>query len=197
VELKNEFEVAVPAEQAWPLLLDVGTVIQCVPGAELIERNADDSFKGRISVKLGPVMLTFEGIAKFDEIDPQARRVRVSGRGTDKKGRGSAIATVNMQLTQNGASSKVTTVTDLQLSGTVAQYGRGVGLIADLSQQIVDEFTANLNRRIIETAARAPGEAQASPAPQLAVKPISGLRLATKMLWRSLARLFGQRTRAL
>jgi uncharacterized protein len=197
VVLTNEFEVAVPAEQAWPLLLDVGTVIQCVPGAELLEQNDDGSFKGRVSVKLGPVMLTFEGIAKFDEVDPKARHVRVSGRGTDKKGRGSAIATVNMQLTQNGESSKVTAVTDLQLSGTVAQYGRGVGLIADLSQQIVDEFSANLNRLIVETATSTHDQAPASPAPQPAAKPISGFRLMMTMLWRLLARLFGQRTRAL
>ena len=197
MELKNEFTVDVPAERAWPLLLDVATVIPCVPGAELIEQLSDGSFKGRISVKLGPVLLTFEGIVKFDEIDPLARRVRVNGRGADKKGRGSALATVMMQLTPNGALSNVTTVTDLQLSGAVAQYGRASGLIADLSQQIVDVFAANLNRRIVAAAAPESGEPHPFPATQPAVKPLPGFRLALRALWKSLTRLLGKRERTL
>jgi uncharacterized protein len=196
VELKNEFKIDVPAERAWPLLLDVATVIQCVPGAELIEQLSDGSFKGRISVKLGPVLLTFEGVVKFDEIDPLARRVRLNGRGADKKGRGSAFATVVMQLTPNGALSNVTAVTDLQLSGTVAQYGRASGLIADLSQQIVDEFTVNLNRRIVAAVARTPEEPHPFSATQPAVKPLPGFRLALRALWKALARLLGKRVRA-
>ena len=186
MQLKNEFEVDVPVGQAWPLLLDVASVVECVPGAELLEKLDDGGFKGCVSVKLGPVLLTFEGVAKFDEIDAAAHRARVNARGADKKGRGSAIATVTMQLTADGDSSKVTAITDLQLSGTVAQYGRASGLIADVSQQLVDDFAKNLNRRITEAATPA---ASVAPTMHEPAKPISGFGFISRLLFRSLARL--------
>jgi len=38
--------------------------------------------------------------------------------------------------------------TDLTLSGAVAQYGRAQGVIADVSQVMIDTFAENLKRRI-------------------------------------------------
>lgn len=197
MELKNEFEVNAPVEQAWPLLLDVADIAQCVPGGELLERLDDRSFKGRVSVKLGPILLTFEGIAKFVEIDSAAHRARVEARGADKKGRGAAQATVTMQLTAMGSSSKVSVVTDLQLSGSVAQYGRASGLIAEVSQQLVNEFAGNLNRRIGESTAvgaAADGRIASGPPSHSVAKPISGFRLAWRLLGNILARIFNNFT---
>jgi carbon monoxide dehydrogenase subunit G len=193
VELKNEFEVNMPADRAWPLLLDVPEIVQCVPGAELLNKLDDRSFKGRVSIKLGPILLTFDGIAKFAEIETATHRTRVEARGTDKKGRGSAQATVMMQVIPNGALSKVSLVTDLQLFGSIAQYGRASGLIADVSAQLVDEFAANLNRRIMEsvsTSVSADTRSAPKPATRAPVKAISGFGFALRVLWRSLTRLF-------
>jgi carbon monoxide dehydrogenase subunit G len=169
-------------EQAWPLLLNVADIARCVPGGELLDRLDDRSFKGRVTVKLGPILLTFEGIAKFTEIDSAAHRARVEAIGTDKKGRGTAQAAVTMQVVPIGSTSKVTVVTDLQLSGAVAQYGRASGLIAEVSQQLVNEFAENLNQLIGEpdVAGNAASENISATQPSRpAVKPISGFRLAS------------------
>src|SRR6185312_1866494 len=155
MELKNELEVRAPIEKAWPLLLDVASIAECVPGGELVEKINDRSFKGRVSVKLGPVLMTFEGIANFIEISEEQHRTRVEARGSDKKGRGTAHANVVMQLTPNGVSTAVSIVTDLQLAGSVAQYGRASGLLAEVSRHLVDDFSANLNKRIESAAAGA------------------------------------------
>jgi uncharacterized protein len=192
VELKNEFTVNAPVEQAWPLLLDVASIADCVPGGELVEKVDDRSFKGRVSVKLGPVLLTFEGDANLVETNEGDRRVRVKARGTDKKGRGTAQANVVMQLAPQGTASTVSIVTDLQLAGTVAQYGRATGLIAEVSRQLVGEFAANVNRRI-ETLAPSPEIAPVA-AQQLGAKPISAGRLALRVLSAWMARLFGAAT---
>lgn len=188
MELKNEFEVGVPAEQAWPLLLDVASVAECVPGGELVEKIDDRTFKGRISVKLGPVLLAFEGIAHFTEIDETAHFARVEARGSDKKGRGTAQANVAMQLAPNGAGTRVSIVTDLQLAGSVAQYGRASGLLATVSQHLIDEFSANLNRRIAGSAAPAAAASPATPPHRPA--PISAWKVAWRILSDAIARLF-------
>jgi carbon monoxide dehydrogenase subunit G len=192
VELKNEFEVSVPIEQAWPLLLDVASVAECVPGGELVEKISDRSFKGRISVKLGPVLLTFEGLATFNEIDEGTHCARVEARGTDKKGRGTAQANVVIRLLPNGTVTKVSIVTDLQLAGSVAQYGRASGLIAEVSQHLVDDFSANLNRRIAQSVAgAATGEGDTPAAPlRSTARPVSALEIAFRVLSNALARLF-------
>ena len=195
MELKNEFEVRAPAERAWPLLLDVASIAGCVPGGELVEKLDDRSFKGRISVKLGPVVMAFEGVARFTEIDDVGRRTRVEARGSDKKGRGTAQANVVMQLVPNGAATKVSIITDLQLAGSVAQYGRASGLLAEVSQHLVDEFSANLNRRIGNSAAdvAAAGSKAATVADDRAA-PISAWTIVMRVLSNSIARLFRRLT---
>jgi carbon monoxide dehydrogenase subunit G len=189
VELKNEFSVATPIENAWPMLLDVASIVHCVPGGELLEQLDERSFKGRVSVKLGPMLLNFEGIAKFVEIDVPARRARIDARGTDTKGRGAAQAKVKLQLEPDGSSTKVSILTDLQLSGSVAQIGRASGLIEEVSQHLIGEFADNLDRRI------AGGSSATAAAPAETPAPISGFRLAVQVVRGMLARLF-RRVRA-
>ena len=196
MELKNEFEVSAPIEQAWALLLDVASVAECVPGGELIERISDRLFKGRISVKLGPVLLAFEGVTNFTEIDEAAHCTRIEARGSDKKGRGTALANVVMRLIASGDATKVSIVTDLQLAGSVAQYGRASGLIAEVSQHLADAFSTNLNRRIGHAAAVAATDVNGSPdaLARSVAKPISALGVAFRILTNSIARLFKRLT---
>src|SRR6516165_12517765 len=100
-----------------------------MPGAELTEIVDHRTYKGKIAVRLGPVSLAFAGLITFEELDNATYRARVKAQGTDAKGRGGANATSSFRLEPVGAGSKVLVHTDLLLSGAVAQYGRGVGVI--------------------------------------------------------------------
>src|SRR5262249_38960715 len=100
-----------------------------MPGAELTEVVDDKTYKGKIGVRLGPVELAFAGTVKFEERDAAARTARVKAQGNDAKGRGGANASASFRIEPAGAGSKVLVHTDLALSGSVAQYGRGVGMI--------------------------------------------------------------------
>ena len=195
MELKNELVVQAPLQQAWPLLLDVASIAECVPGGELVEKIDDRSFKGRVSVKLGPILLTFGGIANFTEIDEANHRTRVEARGSDKKGRGTAQADLVMQLIPDGAFTKVSIVTDLQLAGSVAQYGRASGLLAEVSQHLLDDFSENLNRRIRNSPA--PGDVDnvgQHPVVTSAATPISAWTIVVRTLSSSLMRLLKKLT---
>ena len=200
MKLINEFDIPLPPAQAWPLLLDVERIVTCMPGAALIERVADDSYKGRVSVRLGPVTLAFEGIAKFVTIDPVARIARVEAQGLDKKGRGGAHATVAFTIEPKGDISKVIIDTDLQLSGSVAQYGRASGVIVEVAKDLVRQFSNNLHRDIQAGGAGAIGDAANHSAkaqtPVESPQAISGLELAARALWNtvlaSVKRMFGR-----
>jgi carbon monoxide dehydrogenase subunit G len=201
VEFDNSFEVPLPPAEAWPVLMDIKRIAPCMPGAELTEVVDDKTYKGKIGVRLGPVALTFAGTVMFEEIDNTNHRARVKAQGTDAKGRGGANATASFRLEPVAGGSKVLVHTDLALSGSVAQYGRGVGMIQATAAQIINQFAGNLKAQLAATsqgatAAAAPGaavpgaSAPAASAPPPAAKPISGFSLMAKVLWDAIVRLF-------
>ncbi len=162
MELHNSFEVPLPPAEAWNVLLDIPRIAPCMPGAELTEVVDDKTYKGKVSVRLGPVALAFQGTATFEGIDAQAHTAKVKAQGADTKGRGGANAIVTFGLEPAGAGSKVVVDTNLNLSGAVAQYGRGAGMIQAVAAQLIGQFAENLRAEI---AASAPAPAPvAAPA---------------------------------
>jgi carbon monoxide dehydrogenase subunit G len=193
MEFDNSFEVPLPPAQAWPVLMDIKRIAPCMPGAELTDVVDDRTYKGNISVRLGPVALTFAGTVKFEEIDNESHKARVRAQGADAKGRGSAQAAAMFRLEPAGGGSKVLVHTDLSLSGAVAQYGRGVGMIQATAAALISQFAGNLKRELAQHDA-APAQSPTAPAaPPAAAKPISGLSLIARVLWESILRLFGKR----
>src|SRR5690242_3679594 len=140
MEFDNSFEVPLPADDAWKVLMDIRRIAPCMPGAELTEVVDDRTYKGRIGVRLGPVALTFAGTVKFEAIDAAVRTARVAAQGSDAKGRGAANAVTSFRLEPAAAGTRVLVHTNLALSGAVAQYGRGVGIIQMTAAQIVTQF---------------------------------------------------------
>jgi hypothetical protein len=212
MEFDNSFEVPLPVGDAWALLMDIGRIAPCMPGAALTDVVDAHTYKGRIGVRLGPVALTFAGTVKFEEIDDANRRARVTAQGSDSKGRGAANAAASFRLEPTGGGTKVLVHTDLTLSGAVAQYGRGVGIIQLTAGQIITQFANNLKAQLAKEGAQAAAAAQAGAHPSSApsapptspqsappprptapaAEPISGFALMTSVLWRFLTRLFGR-----
>lgn len=148
MEFDNSFEVPLPPASAWPVLLDVPRIVQCMPGAELTDVVDSTTYKGRVSVRLGPVNLSFAGTVSFSEIDPVAHSASASARGNDSKGRGGASATVRFKLDPSEAGSRVAVHTTLTLTGSVAQYGRATGVVRELAGQLTSEFAQRLRAQI-------------------------------------------------
>lgn len=195
MDIKNSFEIPLPPEEAWKVLMDIPRIAPCMPGAELTGQTPDGGYDGKISVKLGPVALSFSGVAYFVERDDQARRALVKAQGSDQKGRGGANALVTFQLSPSGTGSRADISTEVTLSGLVAQYGRGAGIIQGVATQIVNQFADNLRALIPSSqggsaapAAQASHQTAAAPA----AKPISGFSLILSVLWQSLSRLWSR-----
>ena len=190
MELTNEFVVAVPIEQAWALLTDVERIAPCLPGAELQEVEGDD-YRGIVKVKVGPITASYKGTARFEEKDDTAHRGVLKAEGRETRGQGNASATIVATLSPSGEGTKVEVVTDLAITGKVAQFGRGV--LADVSGKLLEQFVHNLESMVLapaaaagdtgsaaEVAAAPSAEAPATPAPKAAGAAKSSRSKATK-----------------
>ena len=146
MDLNHEFTVAVPVEDAWRILTDVERIAPCLPGAQLQEIEGD-TYRGIVKVKVGPIQAQFKGQANFIERDDTAHRVVLKGEGRDTTGKGNASAIITAELTSIDANNTgVKVLTDLSVTGKVAQFGRGA--MADISDKLLAQFVVNLNTLI-------------------------------------------------
>jgi carbon monoxide dehydrogenase subunit G len=210
MEFDNAFEVPLPPGPAWKVLMDIERIAPCMPGATLTEKVDERTYKGKVGVRLGPVSLSFAGTAKFEEIDEPNRTARVRASGVDAKGRGGANSIVTFRIEPAGEGSKVLVHTELSLSGSIAQYGRGAGMIQEVAAQLIKQFAGALHREI-GTDARpvaappvaapaAPVSRDVPPHPALRpivepppARPISGFALLLRVLWGSMQRWFSSK----
>jgi len=170
VQLEHIFTVPVGIDEAWPVLLDIERLAPCMPGAALESVDGDD-FTGSVKVKLGPISLTYKGKASFVEKDVAAHRAVIDARGRDARGNGTAAAKVTATLAEADAATIVTVLTDLEITGRPAQFGRGV--MEDVGNKLIGQFAECLAGKLsADGAAEAPDVAGARAAPGPAAAPV-------------------------
>jgi carbon monoxide dehydrogenase subunit G len=161
MDLSSEFEVPLSIDEAWSVLTDLERVAPCLPGAQLDEIEGDE-FRGRVKIKVGPITVEYKGTAIFLERLPETHVAVLRAQGRETKGQGSAAATVTATLEEAGASNtKVSVLTELDISGRVAQFGRGA--LADVSSKILGQFAANLEKDLASGAGAAKSPAGSAP----------------------------------
>jgi carbon monoxide dehydrogenase subunit G len=170
MQLEHSFTVPVGIDEAWKVLLDIERIAPCMPGAAVDTIDGDD-FTGTVKVKLGPIALTYKGKASFVEKDEAAHRAVISAQGRDARGNGTASAKVSATLSHQGDGTKVDVVTDLDITGKPAQFGRGV--MVDVGNKLIGQFADCLAGKL--TSGGAPAEASAG-----AAAPAAGAASATK-----------------
>jgi uncharacterized protein len=147
MQLTNQFTVPLPPKDAWSFLMNIQEIAPCFPGVELTEYIDENIQKGRIKVKLGPVSMVFVGTLEFKNKDDKNLRANVSANWREEKGRGSAQSDIQFQLIACDQGTLVNIESEVQLAGQVAQYGRGVGMIAEISNQLISKFASNLEQK--------------------------------------------------
>ncbi len=164
MELINEFTVNRPIHEAWAVITDVERIAPCLPGAQLQEIEGD-SYRGVVKVKVGPISAALKGEAHFLERDDANYRAVLKGDGRDTKGNGNASAIITASLQQiTPTSAKCTVHTKLDMTGKVAQFGRGA--LADISGKLMLQFSKNLDAMLEKDAAEpAPATAPTAAPP--------------------------------
>jgi carbon monoxide dehydrogenase subunit G len=147
MELTNDFEVAVSLDEAWKVLTDVERIAPCLPGAQLQEVEGDE-YRGIVKVKVGPITASYKGAASFLELDEMSHRAVLRAEGRETRGQGNASATITAMLAETASGgTKVSVVTDLNITGKVAQFGRGV--LGDFSAKLLEQFVSNLETTVL------------------------------------------------
>ena len=146
MKLENEFTVDAPVDEAWNVMLDLERVTPCLPGAALTEQEGDE-YRGKMTVRLGPVKQEYKGTVKIEETDEESHRAVLKADGKDARGQGTASATITSTLNEENGGTKVKVETDMQLTGRAAQFGRGVQ--QDVARKLLNEFADCLEREIL------------------------------------------------
>ncbi|MGA1723007.1 MAG: SRPBCC family protein [Ilumatobacteraceae bacterium] len=161
--ITNEFTVNLPIDEAWPIICDVERIAPCLPGAELQEIEGT-TYRGVVKIKLGAITANFKGEAEFVERDDTAHRAKLAASGRDTGGRGNARADVTAEAESlSPTSTKCTVTAELNITGKVAQFGRGI--MGDVSKKLMDQFSSNLNTMLDEERAGVADAPAPAPAP--------------------------------
>ena len=211
-KIAERFEVQAPVDRVWKYLIDPASVVQCLPGAELLETQDDGTFVGQIKVKVGPLSMSYKGKGSFTEMDEATHTARMVGEAREVGGSGSTKVTMVSTVTAlEGGGSAVSVDADINLVGRIVQFGRG--MIEEVSRQMFRQFATCVKGRLeVEepphpassstdsepTAAADPGapsSATGTPEPAMRsavpeTKPISATSVGLRALWAIIARFF-------
>jgi carbon monoxide dehydrogenase subunit G len=212
MQLENSFTVKAPPDRVFAYLLDVNKVVGCVPGAELSEIIDPTTFKGKVKVKVGPITVAYSGTARIVDRDDANHSAVLEGEGRETTGPGSARAKATMTVSADGDGSMVKVLTDYNVAGRVAQFGRGV--MEDVSRRLVNEMAACIKANVeagepgagtgpaaasgAAAAESGAGNQQPGPAgaaaPMATAKPVNALGLLFSVLWSRVRGIFSPRS---
>jgi carbon monoxide dehydrogenase subunit G len=202
MKLEQAFDVKAPVQTVWETLIDVERVAPCLPGAE-ITGSENGVYQGNFQVKIGPTTASYRGQLEMESLDEAARTATMKARGQDKRGQGSANATIVSKLSETPEGTHVEVVTDFTITGTLARFGRG-GMMQDISNRLLRDFAACLEKRLgageeaavaaaPEAAAAGAAPVEAAPGAPEQAPPVKGISLFFSVLWERMKRLFSRK----
>jgi carbon monoxide dehydrogenase subunit G len=188
-KIEERFEVKAPVERVWNYLIDPKRVVQCLPGAELLEQQDERTFLGAIKVKVGPLSMSYKGQAKFTEINDETHQVRMVGDAREVGGSGSTkISMLSTVSPLAGGGSEVLVTADIDLVGKIVQFGRG--MIEEVSRQMFRQFSTCV-RQQLEVADEPPSLGQPAVQPaEPEPKAVAAAPLAFRAFWAIIVRFF-------
>jgi carbon monoxide dehydrogenase subunit G len=189
-KIEERFEVQAPVERVWKYLTDPKRVVECLPGAELIEQKDEHTFLGAIKVKVGPLSMSYKGQAKFTEINEQTHQVRMVGDAREVSGSGSTKVSMLSTVSPlaNGGS-EVLVNADIDLVGKIVQFGRG--MIQEVSKQMFRQFSTCVKKHleVAEEPPPPPQQPENNPT-ESEPKAVAAAPLAFRALWALIVRFF-------
>ncbi len=148
LEFNNTFTVPANPELVWKVMTTPSIAVPCMPGALIEELLGASGFKGLVNLRVGPVQLQFKGDGEFKDLNYTDKSGLLYVKGSDTKGRGTFLVDMNFVLVEEGLQTLVKVHTTLKLSGMVAQYGRGMGVVKEITTQLTNQFAKNISDQV-------------------------------------------------
>ena len=186
-KIEERFEVQAPVERVWKYLIDPARVVECLPGAELLEMKDEHNFTGAIKVKVGPVSMSYKGNGKFTEVNEETHQVRMVGDAREVGGSGSTkVSMLSTVAPSANGGSEVVVSADVQLVGRIVQFGRG--MIEEVSRMMFRQFSTCVKAKLEVVEEAQPAEN--TPLVVAETKAIAAAPLASRALWAIVVRFF-------
>lgn len=142
--ITKKFSLEAPIEQVWKSLSNPKEISGCVPGATITDQIDDKNYKGEVTLKFGPIKTKYDGEITIAEMDNDAHKMLLRGKGLDSKGKGNAEMTMNGSAVTRDEGTEVDFKMVVNIQGTLAQFGSR--LINDVSAQLMDQFVDNFKK---------------------------------------------------
>jgi len=163
MRLENSFTVAAPLERTWRTLLDIERVATCIPGAKIESGGEDGVYRGAMKMKLGPMTVDYRGTARLGDVDEDTHTASIAVQAREAKGQGTAAAVISNHLEPQNGGTKVVAVTELNITGRQAQFGRGI--MEDVASTMMSQFAERLEGELQRDGTKEPERASTDTRP--------------------------------
>lgn len=164
MKIERAFTIKQPRELVWDKFNDVHFVAECLPGASIVSELGENRYKGRMSIKVGPMAAAFNG-----EIALESHRENwsgvVSGKGSDagSGSRASGNMSYSLAPADSPGATRVAIVSDINLAGPLAQFSKGA-VVQEIANRITTAFVRNFESKLVAPAAASDAASAAPPA---------------------------------
>ena len=153
IEIEKSFDVPQTVDEVWSFLTDPVRIVECLPGAKLIEAVDERTYRGEIGLKLGPIGTRFLGEIRFEELDAARHHMKMTGEGRDRRGSGNVRMTMlsHLQSVEKGGAggTRIWVSQSIALTGRLASFGRG-GVIQSVSNVMFNRFTGCVREKLAQ-----------------------------------------------
>ncbi|MBC8258324.1 MAG: SRPBCC family protein [SAR324 cluster bacterium] len=186
VKAEKKFQVNAKINEVWDVLTKPEKIVVCVPGAQLTETVDDDHFKGKVTVKIGPVIAKFTGEVEFSKRDSSTFELVMQGKGADIRGKGGATMNMNLSLNEIETGTEVLCMMTVSITGRIAQFG--ARMIEAVNNKLFEQFIKNFSNLLSES------NDEASPTEiSKDAEPVKAASLVGSILVSELKRKFGKK----
>jgi len=192
VKAEKNIKLNQDPDMIWKCMIDPSFMVKSVPGAELTEQLDERNFKGKISIKIGPVTAKFNGEAEFTKLEESDYELTMEGKGIDTSGKGGANMTMNIKLSKlEDGGTEMQSSMSLSITGRLAQFG--ARMIVAVNNKMFDQwatsFTELLNEQTSSKDSEEISNNQQDNGNVAEPTPVKALPLA----WAAIKGLFGSK----
>ncbi|MDP7582883.1 MAG: SRPBCC family protein [SAR324 cluster bacterium] len=186
VSSKKTFQVSADIDSVWAVLNDPEQVVVCVPGAQLTEALDEDHFKGKATLKIGPVTAKFNGKVEFTQRDSAKYELALEGKGADISGKGGASMKMSLSLRALEKHTEVTSIMSVSITGRIAQFG--ARMIEAVNNKLFEQFTQNFSSLLAQENGAADAGTNSPEA-----EPVKAASLVGSVIVSELKKKFGKK----
>ena len=148
MEVKSDknFKLNADIDSVWNVLKNPEKVVTCVPGAELTETTDENHLKGKVTIKIGPVIAKFNGNVEIEKMEISNYELAMTGKGSDISGKGGAAMSMWLKLNALETGTDVFCRMTVSITGRIAQFG--ARMIEAVNNKMFEQFISNFTNMI-------------------------------------------------